>query len=279
MKLFINKRPEDQNLAWGGGNAFLSRFVEYAERLYGQPVVYGLSDDIDLIFIIDPRDPRLPLIYSHKEEYGIPIVQRVGDVGTHGKPYMIELLSNSLRRCDLAIYPSEWARDYLSFRQIQARSEVVIPNAADNVYFHKKLSVVTHHWSDNPMKGEDIYRKLDEDVPALGIDFTFIGRTRIQFKNTKYIAPMTKHELSIELCCHNIYLTASRFEAGANHVMEALASGLFVLYRESGGSIPEYCKCRGIQYNDYEDLKRILSPLQTMNFMCEKYVAALESVC
>ena len=41
---------------------------------------------------------------------------------------------------------------------------------------------------------------------------------------------------------YDVYLTASREEAGANHVLEAMAAGLPVVYHDEGGSIPEYCK-------------------------------------
>ena len=278
MKLFINKQPCDPDTPWGGGNAFLSRFVGHTQSKYNWDIVYELCDGIDVLFIIDPRDPRMPLIQEYKLENGTPIVQRVGDLGTHSKPYIVELLEQSMRVCDLAIYPSEWARDYLSARYIQSSSEVIIPNAADDTFFNKRSSVVTHHWSDNPMKGEDIYRKLDEDLPNLGIDFTFIGRIKTTLKNATHIQPLPKKELAQELSKHSIYLTASRLEAGANHVMEAMACGLFIIYRNSGGSIPEYCRFRGIEYSTYDDLRRIFAPLPSMLSMLEKYVTAIESV-
>ena len=48
--------------------------------------------------------------------------------------------------------------------------------------------------------------------------------------------------------------TASLEEAGANHVLEAMASGLPVLYRAGGGSINEYCKDYGIEYDSKESM-------------------------
>ena len=65
-------------------------------------------------------------------------------------------------------------------------------------------------------------------------------------------------ELSEELSRHDVYVTASRQEAGANHVLEAMASGLPVLYHAEGGSIVEYCKGKGISYNTFEELSVIL---------------------
>jgi len=47
---------------------------------------------------------------------------------------------------------------------------------------------------------------------------------------------------------HDIYLTASLEEAGANHVLEAMACKLPILYRKGGGSINEYCLGMGQEY-------------------------------
>ena len=58
-----------------------------------------------------------------------------------------------------------------------------------------------------------------------------------------------------ELPKHDIYLTASEHEAGANHVLEAAACGLPILYHELGGSIPEYVAEFGTEYSDVESLK------------------------
>ena len=60
--------------------------------------------------------------------------------------------------------------------------------------------------------------------------------------------------MSKELCSHDIYITASIEEAGANHVLEAMASGLPVVYHEAGGSIVDYCKDYGLSFASFEEL-------------------------
>ena len=56
------------------------------------------------------------------------------------------------------------------------------------------------------------------------------------------------------LSAGNVYLTASKEEAGANHVLEAMAAGLPVLYHANGGSIINYCKNYGLEYDSYNTL-------------------------
>ena len=69
------------------------------------------------------------------------------------------------------------------------------------------------------------------------------------------MGPKNDIELSKLLPKHDIYLTASLEEAGANHVLEAIAAGLPIVYRKGGGSINEYCKNFGIEYeNNIESL-------------------------
>ena len=74
---------------------------------------------------------------------------------------------------------------------------------------------------------------------------------------------MTAEELSDFLPKQDIYITASLEEAGANHVLEAMASGLPVVYHEDGGSIVDYCKSRGEAYRTFEQLVKKLEKIST----------------
>ena len=66
----------------------------------------------------------------------------------------------------------------------------------------------------------------------------------------------------------DIYLTASEEEAGANHVLEAMACGLPVVYHNNGGSIPEYCKPCGIGFDNFDQM---IKAIQDMNEDYAKY--------
>ena len=122
--------------------------------------------------------------------------------------------------------------------KIQNRSDSIFKkNRKNSPVLSEKPSIVTHHWSTNPMKGFETYRFLDDNMGDL-FDFTYIGRLPegFEFKKASYIPPISKEELCEELPKHDIYFTASKLEAGANHVLESLAAGLPVVYHKDGGS-------------------------------------------
>jgi glycosyltransferase involved in cell wall biosynthesis len=89
---------------------------------------------------------------------------------------------------------------------------------------------------------------------------------------------------------HDIYLSASLWEAGANHIVEAMACGLPVIYSRDGGSIPEYCQGRGLSFSsasqmidaianvllDYETFRQqSLTYTRTIDDVVDQYVEVL----
>lgn len=275
MKIYVNRRPVSG--PWGGGSKILRAIVDELLRR-GHEVLFeeqhATSDRVDLILCVDPRPTHL-VRYEDLVELKIrskcKIVQRVGDLGTHGKPDLFKLVSDTVVLADRVVFPSVWARDYLGFGHDKS---VVIPNGADPRFKeHRRetnstqnvLSIVTHHWSDNVMKGFETYEQLSSLCSSTpDIRFTYIGRAPASTHLTKLLQPMNVVELSYELPRHDVYVTASRKEAGANHVLEAMAAGLPVLYHEDGGSIVEYCKTRGNSYRDFDDLRMLLMSRQTV---------------
>ena len=109
-----------------------------------------------------------------------------------------------------------------------------------------------------------------------------------------YVDPIGDNSLLSKLISeNNIYLTASEEEAGANHVLEALACGLPIVYHNKGGSIVDYCEDYGVEYDsfesmfnaldqvveNYEDYKtKVLGFNRTMDDSIKEYVRIIESV-
>jgi glycosyltransferase involved in cell wall biosynthesis len=77
---------------------------------------------------------------------------------------------------------------------------------------------------------------------------------------------LDEKQLSLTLPKHDVYLTASLEEAGANHVLEALACGLPVVYRKGGGSINEYCEKYGIEYSSKDEMIKCIDQLKEYKF-------------
>ena len=267
MIVYVNRKPVSG--PWGGGSKILTSIISMLKDL-GAEVIFEWSNErhFDVIYCHDPRPDNTGIWYQHflnrKLRDGIPIIQRVGDVGTHGKPALTRLVKQTMQYSDKVIFPSIWAKEYV---ECQRDNTFVIPNAPLDIFYQNRgvskdisspLRVVTHHWSNNPLKGFDLYRKLASYCSKVTskIEFSFVGRFDANPPGVgiNILEPMDKESLSGFLPRHDIYLTASLEEAGANHVLEAMASGVPVLYSAGGGSITEYCCQHGLEYSGYDDL-------------------------
>jgi hypothetical protein len=253
----------------------------------GNIVTFDLEKNLDVIFCFDPRPNQAGVWYQHFFNYkqsnpNTKIIQRVGDVGTHSKPELTHLVKQTTLFSDHVIFTSEWAKNYISYNK---DNYSVIPNAPQDIFYSKlnnktigqqKIKIVTHHWSDNPKKGFDIYsllgEKIKNDDHFKDYEFTYIGRYNNSYSKLgiNAIAPITGLEIVKELSKHDVYLTASLEEAGANHVLEALALKLPIIYRKGGGSINEYCDGFGYEYKSFEDLISILEKKEFINYMPSK---------
>jgi len=264
LKIYINRKPKSG--PWGGGNktvCILSKMLKSRSH----EVVYNLEDDVDIIFCMDPRPDESGVWYGdfleHKNKFGSKIIQRVGDIGTHSKPDLTQLVAQTFQFSDFFIFPSDWARRAIGF---SGSNYAIVKNQSRKI-FHKfkkdlklagdeKMKIVTHHWSTNPKKGFDFYEYLSKKSIEKNIHVTFIGRVPERFNTSliNYIEPQGDESLSRLLPQNHVYLTASIEEAGANHVVEALASGLPVIYHDQGGSIPEYVSEYGLSFSNFETL-------------------------
>ena len=276
MKIYINRKPK--NGPWGGGAKTINKLWATLEDR-GHKVVGKLQEDIDVIFCFDPRPNHRGEWYQNFLDYrdlypGTKIVQRVGDLGTHSKPHLTTLVKQTLGMSDYFIFPSQWSKDWIEY---DGENCEVINNAPMKIFYQNrnlettlsdKISVVTHHWSTNPKKGFDLYQEFEKWCEPTNIDFYYIGQLPpgVQFKN--YIKPVSSDVLASALPKFDIYLTASEEEAGANHVLEAMAAGLPILFKDTGGSIVDYCQDYGESYSDYGSM---IVRLRNMISNFEKY--------
>lgn len=270
MKVYFNRRPTPG--PWGGGSKVLFAIIEEClsrnHEVYFEEAIRS-SNNFDVLFCIDPRPNQTvdykEILFKKSQNPGTKLVQRIGDLGTHGKPELFNLLKAIIRFPDVVVFPSEWAKNYLS--PPENKKCRVISNAPLQQFilhhksktFPEKLSIVSHHWSNNSLKGFEIYKSLDDYCLSTNKStFTFIGRKPDNISLSNYVPPQDVDGLVSKLPEHQIYVTASKQEAGANHVLEAMALGLPVLYHKDGGSINEYCKDYGMVYESFDELIHII---------------------
>ena len=273
MKIYINREPIHG--PWGGGAKTVNKLVSVLKDK-GHEVVFKLGPNIDKIFCFDPRPNNygesIFNLLEYKKNNSTKIIQRVGDVGTHGKPELTKLVKMNLNEVDHLIFPSKWAKDKIDF--VGDNCDIIF-NAPMKEFYNDRQSrestmpvptIITHHWSTNPKKGFKVYEEFDKYCQLTGLfEFYYIGQIPQSCRFKNYHPPLNASDLTQVLPKFDIYLTASEEEAGANHVLEAMASGLPVVYINSGGSIPEYCDGFGRQYSNFSEL------VDSVNHVAQNY--------
>ena len=282
MKVFFNRVPRLE--PYGGGNQFLQRMTKLLGDS-GHEVVYHLNTGIDVIFMMDPRPGDIGYSLEHIAAYknqfpGTKILHRVNECDARkGTNDMDPLLLTAMSLSDNVVFISEWLKDYFS-KLGHDGSSYVIYNGCNLGHFFpeskdpsKKLKLVTHHWSDNWLKGFDLYAEIDQyihDHPNCGLEFTYVGRYCKEYQptSTNIVAPLRGKELGDELRKHDIYVTASRFEPCGMHHIEGAASGLPVIFHRDTGGIRELCIKHGEEYSTFPEF---LECFQRVSSQLPKY--------
>jgi hypothetical protein len=263
MKILINRKPV--NGPWGGGNNFVKAMHKYLPKM-GHQISNRLNQGPDIIFLMDPRYDNdcisINEAISYKRENpNVIIIQRINECDARkGTNHVDELLSKCSEYIDITIFVSNWMKDYHFKKGWKCKKNYVLINGVSGFYKKRekikngKINIVTHHWSDNYMKGFDIYEKIDDLLEdRKDITFTYIGRERGTFKNSNVVSPLFGEDLAKELGKYDLYVSASRFDPGPNHILESIACEIPTFsYFEGGGA----CEFTGSDFvfNDFEDL-------------------------
>lgn len=294
MKLSINSKFLEG--PYGGGMQFANFIREFLSNK-GHTVINHLCDeDIDIILHVNPFPFLTPQAssYSFLEAYRYKlthphtiVIERINECderkGTH---YINNLLVKASNHSDFVVFIASWLKPLLENKGLPpSKPNQVILNGADQHIFNtaghnswdgvSKLRVVTHHWSNNPKKGHDFYKKLDEILSGEKFndlfEFTYIGKLPegINYKNTHVIAPLSGGELAEELKKHHVYLTATQNEPGGMHHIEGALCGLPLLYINSG-ALPEYCTGFGLEFNEKNFVETLLKMREQYNSWNER---------
>jgi glycosyltransferase involved in cell wall biosynthesis len=310
-RIAFNMRPVDH--PWGGGNQWLTQIVRHL-RETGYAVRFDLRGRPDCVVVVDPRVGgnvgfgRDEIAAHRNRRPETRCLHRINESDQHREtPMMDELLAGVNEVADCTVFISAWLRDYHAARWFDlTRRHEVIHNGADPAIFHPvgsaeleqggPMRLVTHHWSDNPRKGFDVYERVDRliaDGTLPDTELWVIGRwpASIEWQAARTFPPTQGTELADLLRQAHVYLTASRFEAGAMHYVEGAQCGLPVLYNEDGGGIVEVASSFGIGYRDdvagairamrgrYPELRRAtLEHAPSGDEMCARYRELIQTL-
>jgi len=307
----INLQPISS--PWGGGNQWVDTFSKYLRKNNYEVIHHLNKKNIDCIFIVDPRK-------TDNIKYGVNDIKNyiqknsktacIHRVNENDKrkntAFMDKLLEETNQVADYTVFISTWLRDYHTSLWFDSKKpNEVILNSANSQYFHPfkgaphqsgtPFIFVTHHWSDNWLKGFKYYQLLDEAIcnhKVSNLELHIIGRwpNEIKWKSAKTYPATNGNHLAHLLKKGHGYITASQWEPGGMHFLEGAACGLPLLYHENGGGIIEVGKQMGIEFNDSNFLEKIyeftqnymslkfktLSNYKTSNEMCSLYEKAAQ---
>lgn len=310
-KVAINMKPLLS--PWGGGNQFVGQFCSYL-KANGYSLTYRLEPDISCIIMVKswPTETTtfdVTQISKFKQKYpNIPCIHRINECDLHrGTHHIDEGLRKANEIADFTVFISHWLKDYFAQRWFsKERQYEIIYNGADaNIFYPNRNSgyvvedefrIVTHHWSDNWMKGFKVYREVDQMIAEgelKGFSFTIIGRwpKEIRWKSAKAFPPTKGKKLAELLRKSHIYLTASLWEGGGMHHIEGAQCGLPLVYHEDGGGIVECGKRYGIGFRGdvktalllarkrYSELRSKLIEFMPSGLkMCKEYESVVKSL-
>lgn len=237
---------------YGGANQFIRALKDYLEK---EGVLTRNILTADIIFfnshLIGGLWGRLaPFAYLLKLLFPRKIfVHRVdGPIQAYGGKERVEVDREiyALNRllADGTVYQTGWSRDEnITLGMDSTKYEVTICNAADPAFFfplkerspQERIRLIASAWSNHSNKGFDMYRELDKRLDWTRFEMTFVGRSGALFDHIKVHGPVSSDMLGELLRSHDIFITASRNDPCSNSVLEALACGLPVVARNSGG--------------------------------------------
>lgn len=298
---------------WGGGNQWVRQMVGHL-RARGYVVVFDVAEDVDAIVLVDPRvgglvtfGPREIRAYRSRHPE-VVCLHRVNECDARkGTSGMDDLLAEANRVADFTVFVSGWLLEHHAGRWFdRVRPHRVIPNGADPATFHpvggevfapaSTFRLVTHHWSDNWMKGFDVYQEVDRLIAEgqlPGTELWVIGRwpAGVRWRAAATFDPMPPAELGALLRRCHAYLTASRWDPGPMHAVEGAQCGLPLIYHEDGGGIVELGRRYGVGFRDdirsaiaetrdrYAELRAaVLQGAPSGDLMCVEYHRLLQGL-
>ena len=274
MKVYIYYNITDK--PWGGGNSFLKAFRNYiihnrkditlVNSINGEYDIFlmngGHKDQgiyIDLDEVVKYAKPfSLKKIFTKKKTKVISRLDGIRIRYNKTKSEMDELQLNASKLADYVIFQSREC--LMSFREIGYRGQnySIIYNGVDQDIFNinRKLKwdkdngikILSAAWSSNINKGFEIMSLFSE---IEGVESHYVGNwcKEVNPRKVNIHPPVKQEELSKHYNKCDLFLHAAQNDSCPNVVLEALSSGLPVIYHNSGGT-PEIASNYGVPLPD-----------------------------
>lgn len=250
---------------YGGGNQFMIALSKGLTELGADVVVNQLDDSVDVHIcnalwfnhkLIEKLEAGRQYRIIHRMDGLVHLARGTSDRSIDNRAYEF-----NRRFATTTVLQSAWCLTQALAFGFEPVRPVIIYNSCDPRLFFcskgphlsKRIRLIASSWSDNPLKGTALYKKLEQQLDWKLFDFTFVGRTKEKFEYIKHIPPVSSRKLANILRQHDIYITASRNEACSNALLEALACGLPTLYLNDGGN-PELVGFGGLPFEDEKDM-------------------------
>tara|TARA_B100000029_G_scaffold515981_1_gene625917 strand:+ start:4532 stop:5578 length:1047 start_codon:yes stop_codon:yes gene_type:complete len=231
----------------GGMYTFLANFRKWLHK-HDVVCTEEIYDDYDILFTNSWKLSSNLLSQIKKTNPETKIIHRID--GSH-RDYGGRLLNDHKQAisnlyADLTIFQSLYSRFATRTKYpVIANDGPIIYNPVDieifkpsdkpfNSYDPIKVCVVS--FSTNPLKGTGHIGKLASENPH--IEFVLCGRfpKLPSLANIKHLGVLKKESLASEIRKCSILLNLSKNESCPNVVLEGMASGLPILYTDSGGT-------------------------------------------
>jgi len=289
MKISMNVRIVDG--PWGGANQLVKAIKKHIVS-DGHELISHLEPGIDVILIFSSR--KISIMTYDIDEIArykqlnpkTIVINRVNGIdGQRATNIDMAINKRTLavdKFADGTIFVSDFIREYYAGKLNLDNPNAVILNGSDPDVFNpidgsvwqepEKMKLVTHHWSTNPFKGFDLYKKVhDKILNELSEEFEFeiIGRHPPELYFSNVVPAINGVPLARALKRNHVYITASKLESGPNHPVEAISCGLPILYMDSG-SMAEYCSGYGVEYKENNWHEALLELKENYNVFRQK---------
>ncbi|HCU80401.1 MAG TPA: hypothetical protein DGN60_04460 [Chloroflexi bacterium] len=258
---------------YGGGNQFMLALTAELERNGYKIERNKLSDSTEVCLFNSFNFDSRKLLTSRNLDNTLMIHRVDGPIDKYrgddrGVDSEIWKINQSI--ANATVFQSQYSLDAHVELGMQFQQPTVIKNSVDSTIFFPskkdlsnksgKIKLISTSWSDNINKGALVYRWIEQNLDWNRFDYTFVGRSPIQFKHITMISPVDSASLADILREHDIFITASVHDPCSNALIEALSCGLPAIGARSGGH-PELIGEAGYLFDDKKDILGLIDDL------------------